>query len=221
MKHKLLNKNWQLKLPVFTAWCLLVTYLMVVPVPVTAQLPVDKLNAEPAESSWQAPDLTALPSNWLSQLKADSTELTNQRVSLFLAALEQRTKGLEGDELITAQNGIANLKSQFDLLALARLGPLDHLFDPPLAKESYFLDDVLSLRAQWRELAAGTAQVNLQIEQTVRQTSLLRERRDKLLRQYGAVDPKSPSKILIGINRITARVEYELALASAKNFRQI
>jgi len=219
MKHKTIIKHWQDHLLVCITWCLLATYLIAVPA--TAQLLTDPKAVEPAESTWQAPDLAALPSDWWSQFETVSTEVAKLRVDGFLAALEQRTQGLEGDDLITAQNGIANLKSLFELLALARQGSLDQQFVPPLAKDTYFLDDVLSLRAQWRELAVNTAQLNLQIEQTERQIKLLQERRDKLLRQYDSADLESPSRILTGIKRVSARVEYELALTSTQNSQQV
>jgi small-conductance mechanosensitive channel len=188
--------------------------------PAAAQLLNVPVKTVAVESSWSAPDLASLPSDWWSQIQTDSVEVAERRVDEFLGSMELRTLGLNATDLITAQNGIANLKSQFELLALAKQGPLEQQFTPPLAKESYFLKDVLGLRAQWRELAVAAAQVNLQIEQTERLISLLQQRRDKLLREYDSVDTESPSRILIGIQRITARVEFALATIRAQNFRE-
>ena len=216
MKHKASKKN---RIPTFMAWCLLA--LCLIAIPAMAQIPAEPAVAETAESTWQAPDLTSLRSDWWLQLGAVSTEVSKQRLSQFLAALEQRVAGLSGDELVTAQNRIANLKSLFELLALARQGPLDQRFDPPLTKESYFLDDVLNLRAQWRGLTASAAQASLQIEQTQRQVKILLERRDKLLRDYSSTKPESPSRMLSGLRRISARAEYELALARTKYTQQV
>lgn len=218
LNHKPLNRDWQDRLLVFTAWCVLATCLAAVPA--MAQLLTDPPNLEPVESPWQAPDLATLPLDWWSQFETASPAVAKLRADGFLAAMEQRTQGLDGDDLVIAQNGLSNLKSLFELLALAKQGPLDQQFYPPLAKATYFLDDVLSLRAQWRELAASTAQVNLQIEQTERQISLLQQRRDKLQRQYTSADPESPSRILIGISWISSRVELELALSRTQNSRE-
>lgn len=216
--YKTNTRNWQLSLLKVTAWFLLAAYLTTVPV--TAQILADPKAAETIGENWQAPDLAALPSDWWLTLAGDSAELTDQRIKVFLDALEQRTRGLDGDELITAQNGLAYIKSQFELLALARHGPLDQRYDPPLAKETYFIDELLSLRSQWRALAANATQVELQIEQSQRKTNLLQDRRDKLLREYSSTDPESPLRILGGINRVSARVEYELARISTENSRK-
>ncbi len=212
------TKSWQRNCLLFIAWCLLSTCL--VSVPATAQLLKVPVTVESTENIWQAPDLTALDLDWWVPFADVSAEITSQRVNLFLSALEQRTQGLGGGELIAAQNAISNLKSLFELLALAKQGPLDPQFGPPLAKETYFLDDVLSLRGQWRALELNAAQIDLKIEQTESQVNLLQQRRDKLLRQYEASDPESPSRILIGINRLASKVEYELALEHIESSRQ-
>ena len=219
MKHKTITKNRPIFLPVFTVLCLLISSLMTVST--AAQTIVDSLKVETVESTWQAPDLAELPSDWWSQLNAGSNEEINQRFSIFLVVLEQRVAGLVGDELITAKNGITHLKSGFELLALARQGPSLHEFEPPLAKGSYVLDDVLALRAQGRELEVQAAQLGLQIEQSESQIRLLEERRDKLINEYGSANPEAPSRLLTGIKRITARVEYELVLERIKNSREL
>ena len=218
MKHKKSTKSRPIFLPVFTVLCLLISSLMTVST--AAQTIVDSLKVETVESTWQAPDLAELPSDWWSRLNAGSNEEINQRFSIFLVVLEQRVAGLVGDELITAKNGITHLKSGFELLALARQGPSLHEFEPPLAKDSYVLDDVLALRAQGRELEVQAAQLGLQIEQSESQIRLLEERRDKLFNEYGSANPEAPSRLLTGIKRITARVEYELVLERIKNSRE-
>ena len=210
--------SWRSAGLIFLATCLLVTSF--IGFPVAAQSVVEADVAEPNESVWQAPDIAVLPSDWWSQFETVLPQVANLRISRFLVSLEKRIRGLDGDELITAEDGLDNLKSLFELLALARQGPLDQPFDPPLAKEVYLLDDVLNLSRQTRELAVKAAQVSLQIEQTERQINLLQERRDKLLRQYADADPKSPARILVGISRVLARVEHELALKRSENSRQ-
>jgi len=213
--YKTNAKIWHLRLLKASAWFLLTTYLATMPV--SAQILANPNAAETTEQSWQAPDLAALPSDWWLTLKGASDEITNQRISEFLDALEQRTKGLSGNELASAQNGLEYIDSQFELLALTRQGPLDQRYDPPLAKDTYFIDELLNLRSQWRAQATKATQVGLEIEQSQRKTSLLQDRRDKLLRDYSSTDPESPARILSGINRVSARVEFELARISTEN----
>jgi len=217
MKHITLIKNSQHFFLIFTASCLLSACL--VAGPAMAQLLPDTLKTETPVNTWQAPDLAALATDWWLQFQTASADVTRVRVDAFLQAMEQRALGLTGDDLIAAQNGISNLKSLFELLALAKQGPSDQQFVPPPAKEFYFLDDVLGMRAQWRELAVSATQVKLQIEQSERLIKLLQQRRDKLLRQYDTADPESPSRILLGINRISARVELELESVRTQNSR--
>jgi len=202
----------------FTAWCLLAACFFAAPV--TAQLLNEAKVTPPVEQPWQAPDLAELPSDWWAQLQDAAPDVVNERVSQFLDTMEQRAKGLEGADLIAAQNGLAYIKSQFELLALARQGPVDQPFEPPLAKQSYTLDELLNLRARWRELATNATQVQLQIEQSERKTRLLQDRRDKLIRDYAATSPESPARILAGINRVSARAEFELARTTTENARK-
>ncbi len=219
MKNKLVVKGWPIILSALTASWLLLAFL--IPSSVSAQSITDKFVIEQTEDAWKAPDLAELPLDWWTQLNTESTEEFNKRFSGFLVAIEQRVSGLTGDELVTAQNSIAHLKSGFDLLALARQGPGDLKFEPPLSKETYFLDDVLSLRAQVRALETQAAQLELQVEQSESQIKLLQQRRDKLVSEYGAADPEAPARMLIGIRRITAKVEYELAMERVKNAEQL
>ncbi len=206
------------KLLLSAAWCLLAAQLFATPL--EAQLLPETKIPVAAEADWKAPDLAELPSDWWSQLQDASPEIAGKRVSQFLDALEQRIKGLEGADLIAAQNGLAYIRSQFELLALARQGPVDPRFEPPLAKETYFLDELLNLRARSRELETSATQVELQIEQAERKTRLLLDRRDKLVRDYTSLNPESPVRLLAGINGISARVEYELALVATENSRK-
>jgi potassium efflux system protein len=216
--HNTSTKNWRIQLLLFTAGCFLAACLTAVPA--RAQLPVSPNVTDSTEATWKAPDLANLPSDWWSQLGDVSSETGSQRVAQFLEALEQRTRGLGGDELVIATNGMAYIRSQFELLALASQGPIDPSFDPPLAKDTYSLDELLGLRSQWRDLASKATQIKSQIEQAERKIRLLQDRRDKLLRDYAATDPESPSRILAGINRVSARVEYEVARVSTENSRK-
>jgi small-conductance mechanosensitive channel len=206
------------QLLLWTAWYFLAFGL--VATPAEAQVLAQPKATESSEESWQPPDLAELPSDWWTQLVDDDGVVPGQRFNPFLGALEQRIQALGGNELVTAQNGVDYIRSQMELLALTEQGPLDQQFTPPLAKESYFLDELLSLRGQLRKLAASTTQLELQIEQSERRISLLQNRRDKLLREYLSTNPESPTRLHAGINRVSARVEYELARKTAENLRE-
>ena len=219
MKNKLVIKNWPVLFYALAASWLL--FSLVVPSPSSAQSLTEKFVIEPTEDTWKIPDLVELPTDWWTQLNSGTGAEFKQRFNNFLAAIEQRVSGLTGDELVTAQNSIAHLKSGFDLLVLARQGPGDMKFEPPLSKETYFLDDILSLRAQGRTLETQATQLELQIEQLEGQISLLQERRDKLISEYDSADSEAPARMLSGIRRITAKVEYELAMERVKNSKQI
>ncbi|MGB5292797.1 MAG: hypothetical protein WBN41_15250, partial [Lysobacterales bacterium] len=133
--------------------------------------------------------------DWWPKLFAGSDEVTDERIAKLLEAMDLRVRGLDGEELIAAQNSLTFIRSQLELLALARKGPVDQDFEPPLAKEGYSLDELLGLRAQWRELASSATQLGLQIEQSDRKARLIQDRRDKVLREYDAIDSESPSRI--------------------------
>jgi len=181
---------------------------------------VDLKVDEATAAVWQPPDVVALPPDWWSQFETLPADEANTRASQFLQAVEERSKSLGEEDLVNAQNSIVNLRSLFELLAVARQGPQEDHFDPIPAREEYSLDDFLRLRARGRELARRTSQLNLELEQTTSQFQLLQERRDKLVRQYAATAAESPGRILVGINRVASRVEYELAVTRAENLRQ-
>lgn len=216
--HKASNKTWRRYLLLYAAGILFATFLAANPA--SAQILADPKAKEATEDTWRAPDLTTLSADWWPKLAADSDELTTKRIAQLLDAMEQRVKGLDGEELVTAQNSLAYINSQFELLGLARQGPVDQGFEPPLAKENYSLDELLDLRSQWRALASSTTQLGLQIEQSDRKAKLIQDRRDKVLREYASIDSESPSRILAGLNRVSLRIEYELAQKHSENFRE-
>jgi small-conductance mechanosensitive channel len=219
MNNRASRKTRAVILSVFAVLCLLLSSLFFVTA--SAQSLTEKFVADPVEEVWKAPDLADLPGDWWARFNTGSADQINTRFDKFLATIEQRISGLVGDELVTAQNEIAQLKSSYELLTLARQGPGDTEFDQPLTKETYFLDDVLELRAQGRVLETRAARLELQIEQTDIQITLLQERRDKLISRYEAEDPEAPARILTAIKRITGRVEYELATVQLKNSEQL
>jgi hypothetical protein len=63
---------------------------------------------------------------------------------------------------------------------------------------------------QWRDLQRDAETARLQATQSQRQLDLLRDRRDSLLQDYQAAPVESPRRLLAGIERVAARIEYEL-----------
>ena len=172
------------------------------------------------EVTWKTPDITALSPAWWTNFIAGPEASFDARTRLLVQSLVERSKSLGPEDQAIAQASIANLKSLFELLAVARSGALEEQFAPVPARDTYSLGDFLQLRHQGREDANRQAQVNLQIEQTQSQLVLQKERRDNLLRQYKAADAESPARILLGINRVTARVEYALNETRSKNLQK-
>lgn len=218
MRYLSLTKRRQLRYLALIAWLLLMGCLTAIPV--GAQLLPKSKTPAPTEGTWKTPDLAALPSDWWSQLNNGSSEVVEQRVTVFIAELERRVSGLVGEELSTANSSISQLENGFVMLALARQGPAKQPFDPPLSKDVYFLADLMDLRAQQRKLETQGRQVNLQIEQSNNQISLLQVRRDKMISDYSSQNPEAPARLLTGIQRIIGRVEHELILERVKHSRQ-
>ncbi len=190
--------------------------------PAHAQLSKDTAPPESSESAptWQPPDLANLPVDWWKTFETLSPDIANQRLKAFLAAIEDRIKGLGPDDLVTAHNSLANLKNLVELLDVAAQGPSGTQFEPVLSKESYSLDELLALRAQWRGLEKQVAQINLEMDQTRRQVELLRQRRDGMLRVYNAKAVESPGRILSGLNLVSVQIEYQLALKRSENLQK-
>ena len=190
------------------------------PITAASQESVVPTIKEETADNWRPPDIIDLPAEWWSNLNTDSAQISTDRMNQFLQALDARVNALAGEDLLTAQNSLNSVKTQFELLTVARQGPQAEQFEPVPARETYELDDLLELRARWRNLTQTEARIKLQIEQAESQFRRLQERRDNLLRQYNAADPESPERILLGISRVTARVEYQLAQSGTENLEQ-
>jgi potassium efflux system protein len=186
--------------------------------PVAAQLTLPQTQtAEQSASEWQPPPLAALPPDWFEQLTDESGALDKDRFERFLATIRERVSGLDADNLVAAQNSLTNLENLYELLVVANQFEAPETFPPVPTQDEYGLADVLALQAQRRDLQREDESLRLQTAQTQRQIDLLRERRDGLLRGYEAVAQESPERMLTGIERISARVEYELSMQRVEN----
>jgi potassium efflux system protein len=163
----------------------------------------------PAEP-WQPPDVTNLPLAWWDGLETTSPEQFQERTRQFGVLVQQEVLGLIGEEQLEAQVLMTRMKGQADLLILALRNPEPVVFDAIPTQEAYTLDELLALRQQWRDVQDQQKVPGLRIEELQRQSSLLGQSRDNLLEQYDATEANAPARILLGLQRVSARLENEV-----------
>lgn len=191
---------------------LCMVFLLCGPVaPVIAQIipTVPAPETQPSEA-WQPPAITNLPLGWWSSFETSSPEEFQQRMGQFETLLKQDVLGLNGDELAAAQNLNTRIKGQVDLLVLALRNPEPEPYDPIPTRDVYTLDELLALRQQWRDVRDQQEVPGLRVEELRQQLSLLAQTRDNLLEQYDATEINAPARILLGLQRVAARLEYAL-----------
>ena len=169
------------------------------------------LDQAATEEAWQPPDPTHLPFDWWQQFDTESPQVLRERVDQFVETNLLTIGGLDGLDLVTGQNLLQNVRGQFDLLLIARQPDEPEHFEPVPTRDGYSLDELLALRDQWRKLEKRQKIPQLRLDELNSMANLLVERRDNLLRDYTAADVNSPERILLGLRRIAAHVEYELA----------
>jgi small-conductance mechanosensitive channel len=130
----------------------------------------------------------------------------------FIEAARVSVGGLDALDLVSGQNLLQNVRGQFELLLVARQGSAMEPFEPISTREDYSLEELLELRAQWRALNVRRQTPELRLGELESQAALLRQRIDSLLRQYAASEENSPARILLGLQRVSARLEYEQSL---------
>jgi potassium efflux system protein len=191
---------------------LLIIALCLFVLPVHAQESPETDSTDETRVSWQPPEIAELPADWWTKFDTVSADVSNDRLNIFMQVLAERIQALDSENLVTARNSLANLQSLVNLLEVAGQSVSDDQFEPIAANEQYSIDEELTLRRQWRTLEKLRLQLSLEIEQINRQVALLIERRDRLSREYSSIDSKSPTRILSGLNRVIARVEFELSV---------
>jgi small-conductance mechanosensitive channel len=167
--------------------------------------------AESIESQpWQPPDITNLSLTWWDAFETESPDEFEQRVELLAAAMLQKFQGRDGEDLATAQNLLRGLQQQADLVLLALRGLEHKPFEPIQTKDTYTLDELLTLRRQWRDVRDQQEIPELRLTELSTRATLLQKRQDALLGQYNASEPNSPVRVLLGLQRIGGRLDYEL-----------
>ncbi|MCU0990659.1 MAG: mechanosensitive ion channel, partial [Xanthomonadales bacterium] len=173
-----------------------------------------------AEADWQAPSLADLPIDWWERFDSPSGDVFTQRIAAFSEAAAAAIAGLDGADLQSADKLLQNLRDQFDLLAAARRSPEPEAPEPIATRAAYTLDELLELRAQWRDMKKRQQVPRLRLDELKSQSALLQRRIDSLLHKYTATDASAPERILLGLQRIAARLEYEAVSALARNFEK-
>jgi potassium efflux system protein len=179
--------------------------------PASAQvLPTGQTKESTEVQPWQPPEITNLPLTWWSSLDPASPDEFKKRMAQFAEVTQQKFQGLDGADLVEAQNLFTRIQEQVGLLVLALRSQESFPFAPIQTKDAYTLDELLDLRQQWRDLEARQEVPTLRIEELKSQSALLGQRRDNLLSQYNAADVNSPARILLGLQRVSARLDYAL-----------
>jgi len=195
-----------------TALLLASVFMVYLPaIPVQAQLPIATPSPESQESDpWQPPDISRLPLTWWSEFQTASPEEFQKQMEQFEISTQQKLQGLNGADLIEAQNLLTMLRGQVDLLVLALRGTEPEDFEPIPTQETYTLDEFLALRSQWRDIESRQEVPELRIDELSSRASILERRRDELLSQYNAVEVNAPARILLGLQRVSARIDYAI-----------
>jgi potassium efflux system protein len=196
-----------------TRGSILVFILCALALPVFAQgMQLKQETAEAPPEAWVPPDVANLPLDWWQQFESDSVAQFKDRTDQFIAAQTEKLNGLQGDDFIVFQRLLEGLRSQTDLLVFNMQQPPAVHFEPIPTKDAYTLDELLALRAQWRDIQAQQEVPQLRMVELEQQGTLLEQRRDSLLREYDNSDVNSPARIRLGLERVAARVEYELSV---------
>lgn len=170
-----------------------------------------------ASDAWQSPDVNDLSLVWWQQFETASPDLFKQRADQFVEETAEKLRGLGAADFAEGQNLLAGLQAQIDLLVLASQEPSIKTAEPISSKDAYTLDELLSLRGQWRKVQGRQRVPQARIDELERQATLLEQRRDNLLRQYDSTDSNSPNRTLLGLQRVSARIEFEITLKHLKN----
>jgi small-conductance mechanosensitive channel len=170
-----------------------------------------------ADAAWQPPQLVDLPIDWWERFDSPSPSVLEQRLEAFTGAAAGAIAGLDGADLLTANTLLHTVRGHFDLLTAARQAPAPEPFAPIATRDLYTLDELLALRAQWRDLDKRQKVPRLRLEELASQAALLQRRMDALVPQYNGADRNAPERILLGLQRVAARVEYEVTNAQAQD----
>jgi len=170
--------------------------------------------------SWSPPEITDLPLNWWQQLSFSEPEVFQQRTGKFLEHAAAAISNLEGENLTSAQNTLRTLRNEIGLISVAVQTPSVPEFENVLISDGYTLEEFLSLQSQLRALREQQQIPRLRVDQLQQEAVLAQQKQAPLLRQYEAADGNSPSRVLLGLSRFLARIDYEFAGVQQRELEQ-
>ena len=159
---------------------------------------------QPATIPETVPDVVDLPNDWLTtitRIEPDET-LVRERFEQAVSMAERRIAGLDQESRAAAESALEDLRNNVSALvsALRETPPAPDIVIP--SKESYTLQEVLELRALWREVMDRQTRLEEALDQADQQYQALRQRHDRLVQEYDRADPTTPARIVTGIRRM-------------------
>ena len=166
--------------------------------------------AKRAEEPWTPPDVLDLPKDLLAKLH--ETQLTQEqieaRMALLTTSLEKRIAGLDPEAQATATASLVALQNNVaSYIAVIQQKPGSGLPTIP-SQDKFTLEEYLSLRALWRQNQRTMDQLQEEMTQGKLRMKVLRDRTDQLVVEYNQTDRTTPARILKGLDRMAASMEW-------------
>ena len=185
-----------------------------------AQETFDLVPSNPPPATWQPADLASLPTDWWQRLDNAQSGSPEERFEQFQAGLREAVGRLDGEQLVAGQTLLQAIRTQFELLLLARAEPEAESFSPVPVRDDYTLNQFLTLRHEADDLENRLRVPQLRIKELAHQAELVQSRRDSLLLQYQAADANTPERLLLGLRLIEARLVGELTNAESRQLER-
>ena len=96
-----------------------------------AQETFDLVPSNPPPATWQPADLASLPTDWWQRLDNAQSGSPEERFEQFQAGLREAVGRLDGEQLVAGQTLLQAIRTQFELLRLARAEPEAESFSRP------------------------------------------------------------------------------------------
>lgn len=162
-----------------------------------------------AMDDWNPSDLLNLPPDWLANLETMDldADLVQANLDKFIIMANERIQSLDAQNksmadaaLITLQNNVVSLLRTIRNTPNIELDPIPNL-------DSHTLEDLLVLRAMWREVNRRVETRQDRLARSLEQYGVLQQKTGTLVQEYSKTDSSSPSKIILGLNRMATSVE--------------
>jgi len=185
-----------------------------------AQESFDLSPSETPAVEWQVPDLADLPADWWQSFDNASSGTPEARFEQLYETLRRSVGQLDGEQLLTGQSLLQSIRTQFELLRLARGKSDAEPFEPVPLRDDYTLAQYFELRHLAAQLEKDLSVPLLRIDELDHQAELVQARRDSLLIQYQAADVNTPERLLSGLRLIETRFVSELTDAESAQLKR-